>query len=110
MSLRSSTENTKENTNGERRHAGMDGRHPGAQDAPGDIHVAWIPALHAGMTELRSRTETDPGPFTCVFSREDSKHRKDSFYIFELRALRDLRVDIFLVISSAMRFFLGMKP
>ena len=49
MSLRSSTENA----NGERRHAGMDGRHPGAQDASGDIHVAWIPALHAGMIQSR---------------------------------------------------------
>ena len=25
--------------NGELRHAGMDGRHPGVQDASGDIHV-----------------------------------------------------------------------
>ena len=66
MSLRSSTENA----NGERRRAGMDGRHPGAQDASGDIHVAWIPALHAGMTELRSRTETEPGSPLFVFSKE----------------------------------------
>ena len=36
MSLRSPTECE----NGELRHAGMDGRHPGAQDASGDIHVA----------------------------------------------------------------------
>ena len=36
MSLRSRTEYE----NGELRHAGMDGRHPGAQDASGDIHVA----------------------------------------------------------------------
>jgi hypothetical protein len=38
------------------RHAGMDGA--GTQvrkDAFGDIHVTWIPALHAGMTQLRFR-------------------------------------------------------
>ena len=28
-----------ENENGDR-HAGMDGRHPGSQDASGDIHVS----------------------------------------------------------------------
>ncbi|HEY7319484.1 MAG TPA: hypothetical protein VIE89_18110 [Candidatus Binatia bacterium] len=44
------------------RHAGRDGRHPGARDASGDIHVAWISALHAGMTELRDPTETHPRP------------------------------------------------
>jgi hypothetical protein len=52
------------------RHAGMDGRHLGAQDASRDIHVAWIPALHAGMTELISRTEADLGPPPFVFSKE----------------------------------------
>ena len=57
MSLRSSTENE----NGGLRHAGRDGGHPGARDAYGDVHVTWIPAVHAGMTDLRSRTETDPG-------------------------------------------------
>ncbi|HEY7320294.1 MAG TPA: hypothetical protein VIE89_22210 [Candidatus Binatia bacterium] len=25
---------------------------------PRDIHVAWIPALHAGVTELRNHAET----------------------------------------------------
>ena len=30
----------------------------------------WIPALLAGMTELRSRSETDPGPPPHVFSKE----------------------------------------
>jgi hypothetical protein len=42
-----------EHENAELRHAGMDGRHPGLQDASGDIHVGLIPALHAGMTESR---------------------------------------------------------
>jgi hypothetical protein len=46
MILRSPTKHE----NRHHRHAGMDGRHPGPQDASGDIHVAWIPALHAGMT------------------------------------------------------------
>jgi hypothetical protein len=35
MILRSPTENE----NADRRHAGMDGRHPGVQDASGDIRV-----------------------------------------------------------------------
>jgi hypothetical protein len=35
MILRTPTENK----NGELRHAGMDGRHPGVQDASGDIHL-----------------------------------------------------------------------
>jgi hypothetical protein len=35
MILRSPTQDE----NGELRHAGMDGRHPDAQDASGDIHV-----------------------------------------------------------------------
>ncbi|HEY7320790.1 MAG TPA: hypothetical protein VIE89_24770 [Candidatus Binatia bacterium] len=38
MSLRSSTENENE----ELRDARMDGQHPGARDASGDSHVAWI--------------------------------------------------------------------
>jgi hypothetical protein len=33
----------------------------------------WIPALHAGMTESRSRTKTDRGPPPLVFSKEDMK-------------------------------------
>jgi hypothetical protein len=32
------------------RHAGMDGRHLGSQDAPETSMSVWIPALHAGMT------------------------------------------------------------
>jgi hypothetical protein len=40
-------------------HAGMDGRLPGVQDASETSMSAWIPALHAGMTESRSRTKTD---------------------------------------------------
>jgi hypothetical protein len=61
MILRSPTEHE----NGELRHAGMDGRHPGVQDASGDIHVGLIPALHAGMTESRvllKVTEAPPAP------------------------------------------------
>ncbi len=46
---------------------------------------AWIPALHAGMTESRSRTETDPGPPPLVFSKEDAKITK--FKMIDLRNL-----------------------
>ena len=35
---------------------------------------AWIPALHAGMTETRSRTKTDRGPPPFLFSKEDTKY------------------------------------
>jgi hypothetical protein len=39
----------------------------GPQDASGDIHVTWIPALHAGMTESRVPLQlTDPPP-TRIF-------------------------------------------
>jgi hypothetical protein len=68
ISLRSPTEHE----NGKLRHAGMDGRHPGSQDASEDIH-----ALHAGMTETRSRTKTDRGPPPLVFSKEITKATKD---------------------------------
>jgi hypothetical protein len=37
--------------NGELGHAGMDGRHPGVQDASGTSMSAWIPALHADGIE-----------------------------------------------------------
>jgi hypothetical protein len=64
MSLRSSTEYE----NGELRHAGMDSRHPGAQDASGDIHVALDSSTPCRNDEIESRTETDPGPPPFVFS------------------------------------------
>jgi hypothetical protein len=50
ISLRSPTEHE----NGELRHAGMDGRHPGVQDASGDIHVGMdssTPCWNDGIEE-----------------------------------------------------------
>jgi hypothetical protein len=38
---------------------------------------AWIPALHAGMTESRSRTKTDRDPPPFLFSKERTKDAKD---------------------------------
>jgi hypothetical protein len=56
ISLRSPTKHE----NAELRHSGMDGRHPGSQDASGDIHAGLDSSTpHAGMTESRSRTKTD---------------------------------------------------
>ncbi len=49
MSLRSPPEHE----NADLRHAGMDCRHPGSQDAPETSMSTWIPALHAGMTQSR---------------------------------------------------------
>ena len=56
MILRSPTEDE----NGELRHAGMDGRHPDAQDASGDIHVGldsstpcWNECAREGATLAR---------------------------------------------------------
>jgi hypothetical protein len=66
MSLRSPAED--ENGRGSSCRQGWPAS--GARDASRDIHVAWIPALHAGMTELRSRTETEPGSPPFVFSKE----------------------------------------
>ena len=66
---------------------------------------AWIPALHAGMTESRSRTKTDRGPPPFLFSKEHTKSTKEEtiFLRFEalsqfsdLRGLRDLRGENFL--------------
>jgi hypothetical protein len=63
---------------------------------------AWIPALHAGMTESRNRTKTDPGPPPRVFSKEITKATKVWIFLIEnflcplwltffLRELRVLR-------------------
>jgi hypothetical protein len=49
------------------RHAGMDSRHPGPQDASGNIHVTWIPALHAGMTESRVPLQLTETLLTRIF-------------------------------------------
>jgi hypothetical protein len=68
MILRSPTEHE----NADLRHAGMDGRHPGERDAPETSMSIWIPALHTGMTESRSRTKTDRGPPPLLFSKETS--------------------------------------
>jgi hypothetical protein len=51
-----------ENENGELRHAGMDGRHPGVQDASGDIHVGLdssTPCWNDGIEESYQRL-TEP--------------------------------------------------
>jgi hypothetical protein len=74
MILRSPTEHE----NGELGHAGMDGRHPGVQDASETSMSAWIPALHAGMTESRSHTKNDRGPPPFLFSKEIIKATKSS--------------------------------
>ena len=43
---------------------------------------AWIPALHTGMTESRSRTKTDRDPPPFLFSKEEAT--KDSFILILL--------------------------
>ena len=50
---------------------------------------AWIPALHAGMTESRSPTKTDRGPPPCLFSKETLSSPRVSIYqeLFTLRPL-----------------------
>ena len=37
---------------------------------------AWIPALHAGMTESRNRTKTDRGPSAPYFQRSARRTRR----------------------------------
>ena len=39
----------------------------------------WIPALHAGMTESRSRTKTDRDPPPFLFSKKSAKDTKVIF-------------------------------
>jgi hypothetical protein len=62
---------------------------------------AWIPALHAGMTESRSRTKTDRGPPPLVFSKEDAKATKCKMIDFRnLRVLRALRGEKYLAAEN----------
>jgi hypothetical protein len=63
----------------------MDGRHPGARDASGDIHVAWIPALHAGMTELRDRSRLTQALRPSYFRRSSliSRHKTPKGRVLE---------------------------
>ncbi|HEY7320027.1 MAG TPA: hypothetical protein VIE89_20850 [Candidatus Binatia bacterium] len=65
--------------------AGMDGRHPAARDASGDIHVAWIPALHAGMTELRDRSRLTQALRPSYFRRSSliSRHKTPKGRVLE---------------------------
>jgi hypothetical protein len=72
MILRSSTEHE---NGGFVMPAWMAGIHV-RKDASGDIHATWIPALHAGMTQSRSRTKTDRGPPSFLFSKEIAKDTK----------------------------------
>jgi hypothetical protein len=58
----------------------------------------WIPALHAGMTESRSRTKTDRGPPPLVFSKEITNVTKDwieflllSFACFVVKSVAQCR-------------------
>ena len=62
---------------------------------------AWIPALHAGMTESRSRTKTDPGPPPRVFSKEVTKFKKifiekgsETFVSFVLFVVNEIEVKV----------------
>jgi hypothetical protein len=70
MSLRSPAEHE----NADLRHAGMDCRHPGAQDAPETSMSTWIPALHAGMTQSTDSAGTDRGPSAPYFQGAHEEH------------------------------------
>ena len=47
---------------------------------PETFMSAWIPALHAVMTESRSRTKTDRGPPPFLFSKEHMKRTKEEVF------------------------------
>ena len=66
MSVRSPAEHE----NADLRHAGMDSRHQGCQDAPETSMSIWIPALHAGMTQSRSSLKVTEAPPTRIFQGE----------------------------------------
>ena len=72
MILRSPTENE----NGDLRHAGMDGRHPGLQDASGDIHVGLDSSTPCWNDGIEESTKTDRDPPRLLFSKEDTKITK----------------------------------
>jgi hypothetical protein len=62
---------------------------------------AWIPALHAGMTETRSRTKTDRGPPPFLFSKEFRKHTKGSdIFDYEFRVAFGLAQGMLCVVKS----------
>jgi hypothetical protein len=71
MILRSPTEHE----NADLCHAGMDSRHPGSLDASGDIHVTWIPALHAGMTQAKILVKL-ANTLQPVFSKKARRPRR----------------------------------
>ena len=50
--------------------AWMAGIHQVCRMRPETSMSAWIPALHGGMTESRSRTKTDRGLPPFLFSKE----------------------------------------
>jgi hypothetical protein len=68
---------------------------------------AWIPALHAGMTESRSRTKTNRGAPPFLFSKEDSKITKEEKIVFEIRLLFQCCSTFF---ASFVRFVVSTQP
>ena len=84
MILRSPTEHE----NGELRHAGMDGRHPGVQDASGDIHVnldsstpCWNDAIEGVLRKLTEALHR-------YFQRRHEEHEGFGYRSLKLRHLR----------------------
>jgi hypothetical protein len=61
-----------EHENADHRHAGMDGRHPGSQDASGNVHVnldSSSPCWNDVIEKVLELTEAPPP----LFSKEDTK-------------------------------------
>jgi len=54
-----------------------------------------IPALHAGMTQIRGSAQTDRGPSGRIFKGGHEEHEVYNQNIRTLRGLRDLRGENF---------------
>jgi hypothetical protein len=89
------------------RHAGRDCRHPGSQDASGDIHVNLGSSTPCWNDEIEGSAWTNRGPSTAKYSKEARRTRRfeslvSSFVLFvsfvvscpvqSLRSLRPLRL------------------
>ena len=85
ISLRSPTEDE----NGELRHAGMDGRHPGVQDASGDIHVGLdssTPCWNDGIEDTKTDRTLHPFYFQSALRSQSRGGFKARFRFFAFYA------------------------
>jgi len=62
--------------NPDRRHAGMDCRHPGVQGCLGNVHVNLDSSTHAGMTELK--VSANSARYVIIEEGHEADHQTQS--------------------------------